>query len=1538
MNNSFITENSGCLTINKREYSSQLSFSSSRIRQDKKIELDMKQEYSGRELYEMIQNADDEGSPRIELELTTDNHLHIKNWGNRPFTEGGLLSIMRSFLSTKTDEIYKNAAVKPIGNKGLGFRSLLNWSDEITIHSNGVQCSFSEEIAKKEWGHLKQVGLHSGSLSEEDLRLFENEHIEGLPLPILSIPEVQIDDITKQNTYNIDGVCTTDVEVRCKDESVVSDIKQKLTDLPCTILLFLRNIKKIDIICNGINRTIKKIKTETKNSSTQIVYIKDNDNEARFVISRYISEDRSYEVGVAYPLTQISITHVLYSYFPTQVRLNVPAIYHGTFELNASRNHLVNSSQNSQVLKKLGEVAIQLSDYLTANKLLDEQKKWDSFNLLNLSKSDIESAMLIPLAESIQSNLHDANIFPIINSDFSCVNSSIWIGHKFATWLMKAQREKISIEPFKNHLINTIDNTFSHEKHLSEYVLNVIKKNIDDASDWIEEQAQQSMSKELRAEFIDAIIECGYSTKKLSILIDAKGVIINSRNDNSPYVLSIKGNSVLPKCLNVSSVDSDLVNLLGHKWNLQIRQVTEKLQRVTNVINGDHSAIRKKIESWSMQEIDYEGMCEVLKWEYNNPTHDSTAFTSDLHLLNRNNERKPACCLIVDEPTFPIELANKVDNNWWLIGSLSEWKETLGAETEDEALNFLYNVIGVSQRVPLLHSYYGDNEGYLNKVRDYNNKSQIPNQYFNHFGSANRITKQYNYAYIPCEIFLSKFSITEAISLILSDKRAMQEIMNNSISLFYRSLKSEIVKYSYPAYILRSYKQFFPLQMIVIHSSAFGCNIDYDYIEKNMSIDRISRIYPLLVSLGAQVNLNNFSVEELYNLLSQKSEPVGIQKRYKELREAIRNKNVEEWVITNLKTKYLSNVWARINGKLEWLPVEQVYYWDNDQLPQTILSNLPKLEIGSRVGEDSVAKIFGVKLAKNIDISFNDYVENQSLTSDLKKYLSEKIKYFLAYRISDDIKDSNLIRQSVSSLKQLSNNLHIYRSSSYSVNGEIHTMKEGDILTTSEDGKSGIHYYICSAYPNCINAIEDPVFCESLNEAVCMALKVTSSTMSNYFRNIITHDNRYLDYITKKDITPEIWTLVLKNLGISEYEQHFWKTYSDSQDRKMDIGQLAEHILSTKDYILSIYPELKLPDNYTEIADMKPFEQYDLLVSMRLNNSSLLGINGLKAFYMEYFNVTRNRYTIQYNSCLFHRCSEKIKNNKQNALDIIMLYQKKCQEFMEPFYEDKAEEIKTEVLAEEKLNDILHNIIREKFYFSPDPNFIKTYSPETILPQYEKILSDYHLSEGNLDQTDALVAKFEGLEDLFRERLKTYDDSDISTSNKIPSESDVKKIPIDYPNCHSVLRDLSTEINNKKNKRKAKGYVSDRTKYRVGKYAELMTYEAMKSSSLFEDVSGCSTILNKEGGNDDLHYDISYRKTGSAKTDLRYLEVKAMSGNSIIMSCMEYQFAKEHCEQYDFAIFHDGKISIIENPFSSKGDKIRFEVQPDTYQITIEWD
>ena len=1534
MNRNFITKESDYLMINKKEYLSQLSFNSSRIRQDKKIELDMKQEYSGRELYEMIQNADDEGSPKIELVLTDDNHFHIKNWGNRPFTEEGLLSIMRSFLSPKTKESYKNVTGRPIGNKGLGFRSLLNWSDKITIHSNGVQCSFSEEIAKSEWKTIKDEGLRRGILTQNDVNDFEGERPNNLPLPILSIPRIDDDDITKQGCFDVNGTCTTDVEIFCQSQSVVSDLDFKLSSLPCSGLLFLRNIERIDIDNKGKKRVIKKVEIEVIHEGFEKVTISDNDESICFAVCKYQSKDKAYEVGVAYPMTEFNYEHYLYSYFPTQVRLNVPAIYHGTFELNASRNHLVNSEQNKIVLKKLGEVAVKLSENLVNNNLLNGDN-WIPFNILNFTYADIDAALLSSLAESIKNNLESIKIFPQINSSFSSIESTIRLGNKLADWLLEAKSEIYKNTSLNNHLIAITQEIFSQDRYLSKYVLDKINIRLGDVTDSIQTIANNKLSLEERVGFIDAIVDCSVSNISISILIDAKGEIIDVDKGNPVYVLSMSGNTILPKCLSIKSVDSELINKLQEKWHLQnIRQVTEKLQKITSVINGDHTAIRKKIETWSAKEMDYEGMCEVLKWEFEHPTKDATAFTSELHLINRLGNPRKACSLLLEEPTFSRDIFTKIDDKWLLLGSLLEWKEILGAKTEEETLHFLYHNIGVSQRVPADHVYFGNKSAYLDEVREDNSKSQIDNNYCDNFDPYNQISKTYNYSYVPDVEFLSKYSLSEALGLILKDKRVLSNIMNNSISLFYRSVKSETVRYSYSAYMLRAMPQFLPIQTSVIQSTNFGCGVNYNYLENTLSLDRITQINPLLVTLGAQKNIGSLSIEQLYKLLSQKVDSYGIQKRYKELREAIRNNNEDELLLQKIRDKYLTHVWARVQGRLLWKPIEDVYYWDNDQLPQVILSTLPKLEIGNRVGEDSVSKIFGVKLAKNIGLTFSKHTTNERLLKDMKKYISERIKYFLAFRISDDIKDMRLIRQSVSSLKNLSNNLHIYSSAQYEFDNEPHNMNEGDILTSNENG--GIGFHICSGHSNCSQAISNPAFCENLNEAVCMALKVTSNTMTNCFRNIITNNICYIEYITKKDVTPEVWSLALKSLGLSEYEQTFWRSYSDSQSTKIDLSQMVEHITDAKEFICGIYPHLDLPETYTGVEDLRPYEKYKLLFSMKVDDCSILGNDGLKSFYQEYFNKIQKQYAVQYKSLLYDETSRRIAENYSNALSYIEDYRDRCQAFDEPFFCEKVNEIKLKLISEEELDTIICDLVRNKFNFSFDEKeggVVKT--PVAILPEYEKILDEFHMSEGCLYQTDAIIAKFKGLEDLFRARIKEYDKADSILNHKGVVSDAAEVITIEVAKCHSVFRNFKSDIKPKGRKLQA-GYKSDRAKYLAGKEAEIRTFEAMKSCEQYEDVYGCSTMLNKESGNDNLHYDITYRKKGSMKTDVRYLEVK--SGNTIFMSCLEYQFALDNSDNYDLAIFHDGKVSIVESPFSSKNGKKSLEVQPETYQLTIEWD
>src|SRR3989338_6226892 len=82
--------------------------------------------YRGRQLLELLQNADDacedfDGEKKLLFRLIKD-HLIIANTGN-PFTKQGIESLVISDNSPK-----QLKRTRYIGNKGLGFRSVLSWS------------------------------------------------------------------------------------------------------------------------------------------------------------------------------------------------------------------------------------------------------------------------------------------------------------------------------------------------------------------------------------------------------------------------------------------------------------------------------------------------------------------------------------------------------------------------------------------------------------------------------------------------------------------------------------------------------------------------------------------------------------------------------------------------------------------------------------------------------------------------------------------------------------------------------------------------------------------------------------------------------------------------------------------------------------------------------------------------------------------------------------------------------------------------------------------------------------------------------------------------------------------------------------------------------------------------------------------------------------------------------------------------------------------------------------------------------------------
>lgn len=138
-------------------------------------------DYHGRELLELIQNADDAGigfSEQNKLLLRlTDHALFVANTGI-PFSPDGIKSLMVSDNSPK-----QLLRTKCIGYKGLGFRSVLGWASAIVIISGKLSIGFNEKLAIKWLQNLR----NESSKVYHKIKKFEDSGILN-PIATLSIP------------------------------------------------------------------------------------------------------------------------------------------------------------------------------------------------------------------------------------------------------------------------------------------------------------------------------------------------------------------------------------------------------------------------------------------------------------------------------------------------------------------------------------------------------------------------------------------------------------------------------------------------------------------------------------------------------------------------------------------------------------------------------------------------------------------------------------------------------------------------------------------------------------------------------------------------------------------------------------------------------------------------------------------------------------------------------------------------------------------------------------------------------------------------------------------------------------------------------------------------------------------------------------------------------------------------------------------------------------------------------------------------------
>lgn len=422
-------------------------------------------DYEGREILELLQNANDQAAEvdqigRVRIELSAEG-LIVANTG-LPFSVEGVASLQTSHLSPK-----RRGRKQLIGNKGLGFRSILNWTSIPIILSDALCIAYCLEHAKSK---LK-------ALTDEDQELARlvNDEVQGgdaLILPLLLFPLYSEDGnlVGKLDDAQAKKLFERSEELLLDDfTSVIGmpfdtlgkhDLAEvQIKEIRPEILLFARHLGEL---C--FDGDLSPVTWRRKDSPEHAEVLADGKPLGQWIVYRTVdklpedaiesdnADATNYEIVVAVPIQNPDPTGVLYCHFPTDINLPLPIVCHASLELEQNRKHLQQGRKcNSYILGKLAEFIAETAEKAAA-KAVDNP--WAGCALL-MPRADYPSELkregfpgkLIEFAK-------DRNIVPTLGGKLVTASNAFRIPGASVSWLPKRLFSEVA------HVRNATDDNF----------------------------------------------------------------------------------------------------------------------------------------------------------------------------------------------------------------------------------------------------------------------------------------------------------------------------------------------------------------------------------------------------------------------------------------------------------------------------------------------------------------------------------------------------------------------------------------------------------------------------------------------------------------------------------------------------------------------------------------------------------------------------------------------------------------------------------------------------------------------------------------------------------------------------------------------------------------------------------------------------------------------------------------------------------------------------------------------------------------------
>lgn len=1486
---------------NLSEYISCSNPFNSRISSDKSSEDDLIKDYSGRELYEIIQNADDQHATTIEIELDSRHHLHIRNDGGRPFSNKGLRSVLRPHQSAKIEEAKNSDG--PIGNKGLGIRSLLNWSDGMTIHSNGVRIAFSSTIASKKWDYILSNAPSLRALGKG----------KRCPLAILSVPEVTEDDVTSDNGNRL---WTTEIEVACHDR-VLEDIRSKMESLHTEVLLFLKHVRKIILKTYGTEKQLVRADDgqqseadDAADAPALFTLLTEGDDVYKYAVFQDIislsenqSDERKCIVSVAYATGTPRYCNYLYSFFPTAIPLKLPCVVHADFELTMSRNALTKCNRNVILMEAVGNLLVRTAEY-RAKMMADSASDSDRLLPLKMLSPDEASCQMLPdFSAAIENNFDSCRVIPTIDRKYKSVNDHIYYNAQVNLNRFAGNFREDSL--LNNYITAETYDALKKKNRTPENLTALYNQLSELASDlnFVEASSPEEAS-DLIGKASDLIVELlkvrsWDKDRKPSVLRLENGQIADS--EERVYVLESKDvsaaskengeqDTVAPKELKLKILHPLLSKSLQKQLSTDSRGLTMALRVISRTQDADFSHIKGVIESQS-KVLSEEELNGVIRWLYRRWIRNggSSGITGDKNsapdcgeflLFNAMGDRKPVCSLLL----------NSEDNRFRLNESHLE------AVADENRTAFFIDYLGCAEALTLEPYNVNQDKDYLNiAMRD------------EKWTSLNR-----NIALIPANDFINNKSREEILSLIIKDRRFLRSLKNGTeISFVYYLNKTVRTQLSYSAYRLthNGGKLSDVKNYVIPTSDLFDTSIlnagilDHDKLKE---VDK-EELNNLLQLLGAKTNPLKLSFAQLYQILEHHDNPSTAQKVYKEIRALMLRKEKELHEEAKPEEKnILQTVWATgPDGRKERRPKQEVFYWDNTRLPKKFLSSLWKLCLGARTGEQSVHRLFGVSLISDINLHVTDEQQYaRPLTHEVREYLISRFKYFVAASLSEGEYKVETIRSKASDIRKFISSLRISHKFSYEV--ENRTMDAGDGDAVRD--KSG--YYICSESSTLREVIDNPKLCSGIAGGLCLSLKIDGENEWK-FSHIIQASQRNIDY-EWSELDETLCSDILRAIGVSDKEKKFWGQLGVILDEK-DIEQERKRCK-----IINLLPDIFLPEKLTDIEDMAETDLYRLLQS--LNDEQRKRLDGLYSLDEFYRNQMKNEF-----ANIFSHFRSKTYNDLQSQANLTIEDINKWTDSLDGFHSKIIDHIEKQhgIVFKEltHLPDIVMGYIKilcPKLPLTLYPKlFMDNGLPEpSMLEPYRRILEKYNVAESVLKYNQKAIGYFEGFETEFEAMVVGQTASSrfaASTDNALEnSDADITFFTSHKGNGHGSGNG---------------GFTSSQTHERIGKSAEKRVKAYIESHpDLYESATDVSE-------NHEHHCDLIYKRKGDPIQ--RHLEIKSVNGRKVFFTPREIEDGQNHSSTYDLALVYGDKVKIIPDAFTD-GSELMANLSASTYEVSIE--